>query len=182
MRKEAFVSLALLLLGMASCKPTDNKYNTTDPRLQTNTFCNDPAAVNFNWGFPGRPDSSVCVYPSDLYKGRFSFRDSVYDQDGYLDSAASQNTYALVISTAGKNAIRISGFCATTLTLTAPRTGFQATLDTNAVTGQIFCRPQDTVSGTITRAFSDTTQLQIQFTVYADTSVRTHRGTAVHQP
>lgn len=182
MRKNGFVVLALLLCGMASCKQEENTYNTTDPRLQTNRYCNDPEAVNYNWGFPGKPDSTICIYPSDLYKGRFTFRDSVYDQDGYLDSVASQNTYQLTITTAGKNAIRVAGFCANTLALSAPRVGFQASLDTNAITGQIFCRPQDTVNGFITRNFSDTTQLQIQFTVYADTSIRTHRGTAVRQP
>ncbi len=172
---------ALLLLSVA-CKREENHYNTDAPELQTRSFCNDPAAVNYNWDFPGKPDSTTCIYPADLFSGRFLFRDSVYDEDGYPDSAASQREYSLTVSAVGKSALRLEGFCATTLTLTAPRTGFRALLDTNAVTGQLFCRPQDTVSGFLTRNLADSVRLQVQFTVYSDTSIRTHRGTAYRQP
>lgn len=180
--KKKWLWSALLLLCAAACKREETHYNTDAPQLQTRHFCNDPEAVNYNWDFPGKPDSTTCVYPADLFRGKFLFRDSVYDGDGYLDSAASQNEYTIVVSGVGKNALRMAGFCSNPLTLTAPRSGFRATLDTNAITGQIFCRPQDTVNGFLLRNYADSTQLQVQFTVYANTSVRTHRGTAYRQP
>ncbi len=181
MKKKEWICGIGLVLFLFACKQEENKYNATDPRLQNRPFCNDPEAVNYNWDFPGKADPSVCFFPSDLFRGRFVFRDSVYDNDGYADSAAWRE-YTIHIIPQGKNALRIEGFCATALTLTAPRVGFRATLDTNAVSGQIFCRPQDTVSGFLLRNYADSTHLQIQFSVRSDTSIRTHRGTAYRQP
>lgn len=180
--KTKWIWGVLMVVAAVACKREENQYEDTAPQLDTRRFCNDPEAVNYNWDFPGKPDAATCIFPADLFRGIFSFRDSVYDSDGYLDTAASQKEYTLTISSAGKNAVRIAGFCAKELTLTAPRTGFRATIDSAFATGQIFCRPQDTVSGFLLRNFADSTRLQIQFTVLSDTSVRTHRGTAYRRP
>ncbi len=166
---------------LAGCKQIENTYNDTDPRLDSNRYCNDPEAVNYNWNFPGKPDNAVCVYPADLFKGNFLFKDSVTREDGTLDSVASTRQYLLSIAAAGNNRVTLTGFCSQVLILTAPRTGFRATLDTTVVKGQLFCRPADTVNGSLQRDLADTMGLKIAFTVISDTGTRVHYGTATRQ-
>ncbi|RYD51949.1 MAG: hypothetical protein EOP52_07125 [Sphingobacteriales bacterium] len=166
---------------LGSCKQVENTYNVTDPRLDSNRYCNDPEAVNYNWNFPGKPDNTVCVYPADLFKGNFLFNDSVTREDGSLDSVASTKQYLLTIAATGNNRVTLTGFCSQALVLTAPRTGFRALLDTTVGKGQLFCRPADTINGSLQRDLADTVGLRIAFTVISDTGTRVHYGTATRQ-
>src|SRR4051812_10618768 len=88
------VILLLLALFMA-CKKDADPSAPRPGALDTTFYCNDPDAVNYNWGFPGTPDNSKCYYPSDIYAGTYSFTDSVYNIDNSLDSAGSLTTYLL---------------------------------------------------------------------------------------
>jgi hypothetical protein len=171
------LTVAGSLLSFSACQPTD--YTATAPdTLNTRFYCNDPEAVNYNWGFPGRPDSSICRYPSDYFSGTFSYFDSIYLADGKFDSAGSLRRYMLSLQGINRRQFSVSGFCAGgSLLLTGSRY-FTASFDTTTLRGQPFCRMQDTISGTITRRLEDTTRLRISFTVVSDTGTATHRGTA----
>src|ERR1043165_6289024 len=70
------LSLALVMGFAFSCKKWQDPAPKEDPRL-TRPYCNDPEAVNYNWDFPGKPDNSVCFYPSDLFAGTYTFWDTV---------------------------------------------------------------------------------------------------------
>lgn len=169
-----------LLLGLGACTQDEKDYPATDPRLQTRRYCNSPSAVNYNWNFPGVPDNSICFYGADLFTGNFRYRDSIYKTSGALDSAASGKEYSLTILRLDSNRVSLTGFCnpAETLRLTAPRTGFRATLDSTGPKGQRFCRIQDTVSGYLTRNLADSTGVKLFLTLISDTGTTLHRGTA----
>jgi hypothetical protein len=170
-----------LLAGFQACKPTD--YSAAAPdTLNTRFYCNDPAAVNYNWGFPGRPDNSLCFYPSDAFAGRYNYTDSIYLPDGGLDSAASGRTYVLNLRVLDRQRFSLAGFCAggDSLRLTATRF-FRATIDTTLSNGQLFCRTQDSVLGTLTRTLVDTTRVRIELQIVSDTGRTVHRGTAYRQ-
>lgn len=167
----------LLAVLIGACQKYKDKPAATDPRL-TNPYCNDPNAVNYNWGFPGKPDSTTCIYPNQLFVGKYVYYDSIYQAD-YTFSYRLIDT--LLIFSTSHTSLKMTGFCPAgdTMALTAGVT-YVATLDTTEVKGQMLCRAQDTVSGTITKNLTDTVaEVHINFTVYADTATTYHIGTAL---
>ena len=154
-----------------------------DPNLP-NHYCNDPAAVNYNWGFPGKADNTVCFYPTDLFKGSYLFRDSIYRDTLFI----RYDSFILNMSAQSHTKITVGGFCmnGNQIVLTAGPT-YVATVDTtvgDSTTlnlGQIMCRTQDTVSGTISKDRIDSTLLHITLQVVSDTGTTTHYGSARKQ-
>ena len=190
MRYLVTISILLLICTALffSCAKWKDPAPVNDPRL-TNPYCNDPAAVNYNWGFPGKPDSTVCFYPNSLFVGTYTFHDSIYNDTLFIGA----DSFTITISSAAfsyplaHTKMLLSGICGGGggITLTA-LPGYQATVDTNAGDtatlhqGQIFCRPQDTLSGYINRDRLDSpTVLHIFFQVASDTNVTTHYGSAI---
>jgi hypothetical protein len=176
------LSLIILCAGCAvlffSCaKWVDKK--AVDPHL-TNPYCNDPRAVNYNWGFPGRPDDSVCFFPDDLFKGKYIYQDSIYLPDNtYLFSRAE----TLSIYGLSDTLIGMVGMCPSltdTLKLSAATT-YIATVDTVVGYGQLACRPLDTLAGTLTKLYYNDTVMLVYFTVNSDTGITIHKGQAYKQ-
>jgi hypothetical protein len=167
---------AMLVLLVCACQKYVDKQTKGDPRL-TNPYCNDPNAVNYNVGFPGKPDNTICFYPNDLFVGKYFYIDSIFQSDLTYTYSRIDTLY---ISSVSHTALRVIGFCAPgdTLRLTAGIT-YVANLDTTIGTGQPLCRPQDTVSGTISKNLADTGAiLHVYFQVVADTGTTLHIGTA----
>ncbi len=182
-----FVLLGFILIagltGLHSCKKWVDPKAVTDPRL-TNPYCNDPNAVNYNWGFPGKPDNTICFYPTDEFKGQYVFIDSVYSMSGSTDG---NFLYAIIdtlhIYARSDTTMVIYGFCNPydSMRLHARGLTFTATVDTTVgdslttTQGQLFCRIQDTVNGTIFYSRADS-MLHINFTVTSDTGLSAHIG------
>ncbi len=180
LRITSLLALLCMLCGgfwFASCKKYEDKPGQYDPRLSSK-YCNDPAAVNYNYGFPGTADNSVCFYPADVYQGRYQFVDSVYSNNVLV----AEVPLVLQAIKQDETKFTLSGFCGSSSSLhfTANRALF-AYADTVAGTGQILCRQQDTLSGTLTQTLSDSLRLHIYFTVASDTGSTTHQGTAYRQ-
>jgi len=55
----------------------------------------------------------------------------------------------------------------------------RADVDTLIGYGQLLCRPQDTLTGYISRRVEDVSQFQFNLTVASDTDVIYHRGSAL---
>lgn len=171
------VWLMIILAGMASCKKYEDTPGPTDPRL-SRPYCNDPRAVNYNWGFPGTPDNSKCFYPSDVFAGTYLYTDSVYDGSSVLRLV---NTYHITFTKVTDSSLTLAGLCPTgTLSFRANRT-LRADADSTVPNGQLLCRPQDTVAGNIIRPSMDSTFLNFNLSVISDTGVYYHRGSAVKQ-
>ena len=178
-----FISLGSFLFS--SCLKWHDPKPYTDPKL-SNPYCNDPNAVNYNWGFPGRADDSICFYPADLFKGRFLFTDSIYSEVGLTDGnflyALTDTLYFTALS---QTKLAVTGFCGSkedSFHLTA--LSFNATIDTLAgdslttFQGQVpFCRILDTVNGTLFYSRIDS-QIHISFQIKSDTGLSSHVGKA----
>lgn len=177
--------LIAILCILISCQKYKDPSPRTDARL-TNPYCNDPAAVNYNVGFPGKPDNTVCIYPSDVFKGSYIFRDSVFHTSDNI--FLFYDSVVINIDPASHSKISVTGICNSggVLTLTAGPT-FLATVDTTIGDttvinwGQPLCRPVDTFTGTIFRDRIDTTLLHITLQVASDTGMTTHIGDARKQ-
>lgn len=176
--------LASLLL--LSCEKWKDPSPTTDPRITSRKYCNDPQAVNYNWDFPGVADSTVCIYSADLFEGNYTYTDSIYSIDNLLDTSKAFRTVQLQLVPLGKNKLKLSGYCTNDLFFTTLRNGITANADTTIkindstyAYGQLFCRAQDTLTGTLTRLSDSLTHtLSIQWTVVSDTAIRIHKGRA----
>ncbi len=196
MNLKALLSSIVFVFALSSCERWKDK-----PAVNlglTNLYCNDPNAVNYNWNFPGKPDNTVCFYPSDLFAGVDSFFiDSIFQQDL---SYTKRDSFMLSLVKLTNTSLLMSGFCdsnrSLSWTLTAAKT-YLASVDTVlGGIGPAFCRGRDsimgdTLTGTISRdmyvltdthdtgsARVDTFLLHINFTVNSDTGITLHRGTA----
>jgi hypothetical protein len=172
----------LVLLVVHSCKKWSDPAPVTDSRL-VNPYCNDPEAVNFNWGFPGKPDNSICFYPTDIFKGTYQMIDSVYNlRDGFFMTA---NPVTLRLFALSKKKLALVGFCGLdTIRFTATPT-YVATLDTLigdslTIRGQYWCRMQDTVNGTISYNRLDSF-LYVNLIVTSDSGEANHTARARRQ-
>ena len=179
------ISLLLLVVVVAlSCKKWVDPAPVDDPRL-TNPYCNDPEAVNYNWGFPGKPDNTVCFYPSDVFAGSYMLHDTVSKDDLFI----SADSMPLTIVKLSKRGIRLEGLCpAGEKLLASAGAQYFATLDTTVgdsltlYPGQFFCRNQDTVTGYLYRDKVDSSLMYLEFSVRSDTGTTRHRGRARKKP
>lgn len=184
-----FVFFVFVLSGCEKSTPTKGG----DPRIDSSKYCNDPLAINYNYGFPGRPDNTICIYPVDLFQGTYTFTDTIRDGDYFFDTAATNNIITREItilprSQGDKNLFILRNFCGNNneLLITADRF-YKATLDSTAsadtlqpkIGGQFLCRGvTDTISGYIIKSKTDTTLLYVNFLVASDTNINFHTGTA----
>lgn len=178
---SAFIAITCSALLLLSCAKWKDKAPYTDPNL-TNPYCNDPNAVNYNWGFPGKPDNTTCFYPTDIFSGTYVFVDSVYLLPDII--YVSTQTETLHINKIDQTKLSITGFCSggNVLNFHADKS-YVATIDTtvgDTVTarGQLMCRTVDTVNGSITKDRLVDSLLHISFQVISDTGITNHIGNA----
>ena len=182
--QKIFITAALVIL-LAGVIFSCNKYVSPkgyDPHL-TNHYCNDPKAVNYNWGFPGVPDNTVCFYPSDVFAGKYKFYDSVYLQANYI--FIHSDSVLITINKVNDSQIAVYGMCpngdSLLMTATPLFVAYVDTTEGDSVTnwGQMYCQVKDTINGTISQNRIDSV-LTINFQVASDTGVITiHNGSAI---
>lgn len=181
--RKPFVTISLLLLIVAlSCKKWEDPAPQDNPQIN-NPYCNDPEAVNYNWGFPGKPDNTTCIYASDLFAGTYRFKDTVYNATD--DLFLSADSIDIEIKKVDKRQMHVTGLCAPGHVLLMTGVGmYNAYVDTtvgdslSANVGQLFCRTQDTVTGGFTRDKVDSSLIYVMFTVVSDTGITIRRGRA----
>lgn len=182
----------LFLSGLISFwlfAPACNKYEDPppaedDPRLD-NPYCNDPGAVNYNWGFPGTPDSSTCIYPVDSFLGSWLLQDTVYFSDQAYDTVTSRLISIQVVSGDSlKNRLEISGWCGQEQLLATANKFGRADLDSigEGVDGQIICSAADTLSGFLSlNHFRNSDTFFYEFNRFSADGHRIHKGFGVRQ-
>lgn len=181
------ILLVILYIGVFySCKKYKDPAPVNDPSL-TNPYCNDPLAVNYNVGFPGKPDNTKCIYPSDLFNGNYRLVDSIWvTSSKFLVAADSFDINISRTADTNKAKVAITGFCGGGITLLfTASAAYVATSDstigdsTTAHIGQQFCHVYDTVTGTITRDRVNDSILYFDFKIYSDTTTYSLQGIAI---
>ena len=166
--------LLLCLPLLSACNKWEDK--PAEDLDLPNKYCNNPIAINYNVGFPGIEDNTVCIFPSDPYAGQYTFQDSVYSEDEVAMPGATINFQVNAVSQSG---LAIRNFCGNgnELLFTADRY-FRAASDSIIGQGtQLMCRSADTLSGTLEYRAYDSS-LYIDFKVVSDTGTSTHKGRA----
>jgi hypothetical protein len=149
-----FVVFITLILGFAFCKKYKDPVNP--PINLTNKYCNDPNAVNYNWGFPGIADNSVCFYPNKVFEGNYKMYDSVLQNDLY----SFVDSFDVSIVSLNDTNMAIVQWCTNGDSVFAKANkNLRLTIDTtqNILIGQVFCQSADTINGTaIKTTYQDT--------------------------
>jgi len=161
------IVVAIVIVSAVSCLKSENLPKAKSPSELVNHYCNDPRAVNYNRGFPGIPDSSVCVYPVDAFTGQWTLTDSMFNADSTFNAVSVQTISFVATEDSLLSHLKVTGLCGNgaALLATADKYG-QATLDSmdshNA--GQLLCSPADTATGKFYFSFSgrDTMLMQLQ--------------------
>ncbi len=171
--------IGMILLGsiLYSCKKYEDPKPFEDDRINQRKYCNDPSAVNFNWGFPGIPDNTTCIYPSDLYKGQYMFYDSTMDLSGIKFFADS---FLIDVIALDSNRMQFAGFCPSKLISVKSNRFLRFTVDTLVGTGQSFCNPTDTISGFGQKQLlGDSTRFTFEYEVFTPSGYEKHAGVAI---
>ncbi|MBU3676067.1 MAG: hypothetical protein FGM54_02660 [Chitinophagaceae bacterium] len=165
----------VLILG---CKRYTDPNPISDDRIK-NPYCNDPSAVNYNWGFPGKPDNSVCIYPSAVFAGNFLVNDTVW---GPNQVVLQTQAFPLQIIALDTVRMQLLGFCDTAKHSARANRFLRFTTDTLIGFGQTYCAGKDTlqVIGTQTNLF-DTSGFDIEYILNTDTGMVYHKGRANKQ-
>lgn len=173
-----FYYLLLIVVLASACKKYQDPAPFTDDRIKT-PYCNDPTAVNYNWDFPGIPDNTVCIYPTQIFEGNYFYRDSLYDKNGELTKVDSFPIYILALDTVH---MKLGGFCPSTEFTAKATRYFQFTIDSLLGDGQDFCGNDDTISGKGKKSgIADTISFKFDYQIQTDTGLVTHTGTAIKQ-
>ncbi len=188
MRNASIYCLIIAGLSIAACsKYKDPPRTGLDDRLDKH-YCNDPRSVNYNWGFPGIPDSTICIYPVDPFLGTWIFTDSVSRQGG--DSVTVQVKTLVFASTEDTvlTHMAVHGLCSDSepFYITANKHGFayvDSLFEFNA--GQLFCSSGDTLTGFINfntdSAAITRGTLMFNLSVSSADGIIYHKGAAVKQ-
>lgn len=172
--KNVFFLFAFLI-GLSACNKDFKDPLAQSYAGQDSLYCNDPAAINYNYEFPGTADNTTCIYPTDVFVGKYALLDSIYTSDfaSFYVVTDTVDIYAM-----SKTRMAMVGYCGPfdSIKLTAGRY-YKATIDSTITNGQPLCNIKDTISGTF--AVDATERVRLSFTQVGDTAgIKYHRGTA----
>lgn len=182
------ISFRLFLLAILSfvfinaCQKKDPPPSGGDDRL-TNPYCNDPLAVNYNWGFPGKPDNSVCFYPVDTFIGNWVFLDSIFNQDSTFHSFISRTLSFKDTHDSTHAQLAMHGWCDNEIIYIRADKNRRAIVDTLSENykGQIVCNQQDSISGKFNLNTFRVDSMKVDIKISNSSGTFFHQGWAIKQ-
>lgn len=179
-RSYLMMAAGVICFFAVSClKANDPPPAKPNPNLK-NHYCNDPRAINYNWGFPGIPDNTVCIYPVDSFLGQWSLTDSVFHADSSFDYLLTGTLNFTATEDSSKTHLKVLGFCnnSSPLFATADKYGY-AGIDSmnNETAGQLLCSASDTVTGSFQFLMNTKDTLRIQLNI-TGANAGYHKGIA----
>ncbi len=178
------VVVAPALLFFACSKSKDPARPNLGNGLDGRYYCNDPKAVNYNWGFPGHPDNNTCIYPIDSFLGTWAFKDYVLQPNGDTDAVIDRMLTLSSTEDTVHTHIAITGWCGGNVPfyITANKYG-KAVVDTfpGSALGQFLCVNTDTLNGNFIKAAYKGDSIKVDLTVNDAAGLKYHKGVAVKQ-
>jgi hypothetical protein len=135
------ILIASIAINATACKP----YKDPAPKDLglTNPYCNNPFAVNFNWGFPGKPDNTVCIFPAQVFAGNYKLYDSITSNN----ASTIFNDSALVsLAQLNDSTLTLSNHCVGNNYVVRATKTLQFYVDSTTLLGAPFCNG-DTIAG-----------------------------------
>jgi hypothetical protein len=181
--KTGITLSALSVVVLFACKKYKDPPATGGDDRLTNKYCNDSRAVNYNWGFPGKPDNTICIYPVDSFLGSWLFTDSVFLPDGSLQTVQTKTLSFTATEDTVMTHMSVVGWCGNIpffVNANKYRLAYVDTLE-EGVGGQLLCATLDTLSGTFNKNTGFVNTMKIDLTIINASGTTFHRGEAVKQ-
>jgi hypothetical protein len=174
-QNPAFILLLFCFFAVffSSCKP----YKDPAPiitNVLTTHYCNNPKAVNYNWGFPGVADDAICFFPADLFVGQYTYYDSILDVGSSL--YLPFDTVDITIAKLTDSTIHILGQCVTVPLSAKASKNYRFALDSTTYLGQVFCGGGDTINGAGTKIQFNDTNFVYQYQLIKNGNLLNHKG------
>jgi hypothetical protein len=133
--------LVIIITNLIACKP----YKDPAPKDLglTNPYCNNPFAVNFNWGFPGKPDNSVCIFPAQVFAGTYKLYDSITSNNA---ATIFNDSSTISLVRINDSTLTLSNHCAGNNYVVRATKTLQFYVDSSTMLGAPFCNG-DTIAG-----------------------------------
>jgi hypothetical protein len=168
-------SLYIFFIGFMASATACKRYKDPDPQQinLTNKYCNNPKAVNFNWGFPGIEDNSTCIYPADAFVGNYVFYDSLQDATGIF---LPEDTLPVQLTKMSDSSLLINGLCSSTAFMAKASKNLRFNLDSNTTNGQLFCTSIDTINGKGSKELLIDTTIKFTYNILTPSGIKVHKG------
>lgn len=173
------VVLLSLCLGWMACSKEDKKGDNLDDKL-TNKYCNIPGAVNYNWGFPGKEDNSICFFATDYFVGTWTFYDTIILQDStFIGTDSMQITFETIPGDTTYRKMNMLGWCGNDPILLDISKFYIGLSDTfrNSEGWQMTCNNTDSVKVELSKNILDTTIVNFHIRQYSNNELQFHNGT-----
>ena len=184
MKKYIYRSGAVCLLILGACTKNGDKKGPDISNQLHRKYCNIPAAVNYNWNFPGIEDNATCFFATSFYEGNWVFIDTVKNHD---ETVLRIDTIGLYFQKKEEDAsyqkMYMTGWCSSEKLLIHVDRFYMARTDSfdNNMGWQKICNDRDSLFVEMRKSIYDTTQLTINITQYSPTSVLFHSGTGIRK-
>ncbi|MFT4062714.1 MAG: hypothetical protein QM642_10210 [Edaphocola sp.] len=182
--KTAIIAIAAPVILVVACTKYKDPDASTGIEGLTNYYCNDSRAVNYNWGFPGIANDSVCVYPVDSFVGTWVLADTVTLDGSDTFEVVSRTLTITATEDSTLTHLAIDGWCGSSYPFYALANKYsKAVTDTlaNGADVQYLCSTNDTIVGTLNKNTGVGTQMKMDFTVNGTSGISYHSGTATKQ-
>lgn len=178
------LSLGFICFFAACRKYVDPPPADQDDRL-TNKYCNDSKAVNFNWGFPGIPDNTVCIYPIDSFLGTWLLTDTTLLPNGNIAAIEEKTLVFTSTEDSVKAYLAVTGWCNSNIALNLVANKYNlAVVDTvpGGEWGQYLCgNLTDTITGQFNKKTGQSNTMRLSVNISKPSGIEQHVGTAVKQ-
>ncbi len=169
------VAILLATTLFVACK----KYkDPTPPKITfTSEYCNIPAAVNYNWDFPGNVNNNICIYPADAFAGNYRFFDSVLDNASGAYFFIDSNNFTINKVT---DSTLVLLHCNNTKAISARATkNIRFYTDSTSEKGQVFCTSTDTMNGSGRKQNLNDSLISYSYNVWKGAVLEQHKGLLV---
>lgn len=174
-------AIIIICCSAVSCSKVEEQQSPDISGQLTSHYCNDPDAANYNVGFPGIPDNSVCVYPYDKFLGEWEVHDSIFKADSSFHEVIIRhfNIQAATFDT-NKTAMMIHDWCSTPIEIFCNKYGkayIKNMLD-YPDSAQVVCS-NDSIMGTFTLINNEDSAMRISLINKNTVGHFFHKSTAV---
>lgn len=183
--KNRILTLGLIAMVLiSSCEKYEDSSQNDWKVDENQEYCNHPDAVNYNWGFPGVINDSICIFPNEVFEGQWYLTDTLFNDTLGVEAIRERFIdIQWVPEDSIEYKLRLSGWCDNEheLYLDANRFLLASVIDElEDYPGQWDCDLTSSISGTIRKNNFDADTLYLQMIQQTDQDqLRIIKGRAI---
>lgn len=176
--------LCVFMLGFISCDRYEDKTLQDWDDQDNSYYCNQADAINYNWGFPGLINDSICIFPNEVFEGTWYLTDTIFNDTLGIEQIQERwVTIDWVADDTISYKLKMMGFCEEDQPLYFDANRFMLANivdDLEDTNGQLYCDLTSSISGNIRKDNIDSDTLYLQMLQQTNTDLLfTIKGRAI---